>query len=155
MPRGGGGGAQHQPRRRWISSGSGTSLSTSTLRAAASASWDAGEVASRLSSHVYVSIDLDVLDPSLMPAVGTPEPGGMDWNAVIELLRGGMQGAHCGRLRCRGAMPCGRASRIILCRRQAGLQADWIRNTKGLRSLGVEARNAEVFQVWQDSWHTH
>lgn len=51
------------------------------------ASWDADEVASRLSNHVYVSIDLDALDPSLMPAVGTPEPGGLDWNAVVGLLR--------------------------------------------------------------------
>ena len=53
----------------------------------APASWDADEVASRLSDHVYVSIDLDALDPSVMPAVGTPEPGGLDWNAVIGLLR--------------------------------------------------------------------
>ncbi len=53
----------------------------------APASWDAEEVASRLSGQVYVSIDLDALDPGLMPAVGTPEPGGLDWNAVIGLLR--------------------------------------------------------------------
>ena len=41
----------------------------------------------RLSQHVYVSIDLDVLDPSLMPSVGTPEPGGMGWLDLLELLR--------------------------------------------------------------------
>jgi agmatinase len=40
-----------------------------------------------LSGNVYISIDLDVLDPSLMAAVGTPEPGGMGWNEVIALLR--------------------------------------------------------------------
>ena len=40
-----------------------------------------------LSDNVYVSIDLDVLDSSLMPAVGTPEPGGMGWDDVIRLLR--------------------------------------------------------------------
>lgn len=40
-----------------------------------------------LSSHVYVSVDLDVLDPSLMPAVGTPEPGGMAWDSLLALLR--------------------------------------------------------------------
>ena len=40
-----------------------------------------------LSSTVYVSVDLDVFDPSLMPAVGTPEPGGMDWYQVLNLLR--------------------------------------------------------------------
>lgn len=44
-------------------------------------------IVSDLSSHVYVTVDLDVFDPSLMPAVGTPEPGGLYWNQVLELLR--------------------------------------------------------------------
>ena len=39
-----------------------------------------------LSEHVYVSIDLDVFDPSLMPAVGTPEPGGIGWYETLDLL---------------------------------------------------------------------
>lgn len=37
---------------------------------------------------VYVSFDVDALDPSLMPATGTPEPGGLDWYTVDRLLRG-------------------------------------------------------------------
>ncbi|MBI2165332.1 MAG: agmatinase [Chloroflexi bacterium] len=41
-----------------------------------------------LSSRVYISVDLDVLDPSVMPAVGTPEPGGMGWWDLLFLLRG-------------------------------------------------------------------
>ena len=40
-----------------------------------------------LSAHVYISLDLDVFDPSIMPAVGTPEPGGMGWYEVIGLLK--------------------------------------------------------------------
>jgi agmatinase len=40
-----------------------------------------------LSSRVYVSVDLDVLDSSIMAAVGTPEPGGMDWDTLTGLLR--------------------------------------------------------------------
>ncbi|MGB8707502.1 MAG: agmatinase [Dehalococcoidia bacterium] len=40
-----------------------------------------------LSDNVYVSIDLDVFDLSVMPAVGTPEPGGMQWHEVLNLLR--------------------------------------------------------------------
>lgn len=40
-----------------------------------------------LSEHVYISIDLDAFDPSLMPAVGTPEPGGMGWYETLDLLR--------------------------------------------------------------------
>ena len=40
-----------------------------------------------LSPSVYVSVDLDVLDPSVMSAVGTPEPGGMSWLEATALLR--------------------------------------------------------------------
>ena len=40
-----------------------------------------------LSPNVYVTIDLDGLDPSLMPAVGTPEPGGLSWQEVTSVLR--------------------------------------------------------------------
>ena len=47
---------------------------------------DLDDVLARLTSDVYVSIDLDALDPSIMPAVGTPEPGGMDWGHVIRLI---------------------------------------------------------------------
>jgi agmatinase len=44
-------------------------------------------VVSSLSGNVYISIDLDVFDPGVMPAVGTPEPGGLDWFEVIDILR--------------------------------------------------------------------
>ncbi len=44
------------------------------------------EVAERLSDAVYVTIDLDGLDPSQMAAVGTPEPGGLLWDEVVGLL---------------------------------------------------------------------
>ncbi len=44
------------------------------------------DVVSFLTGDVYVTIDLDVFDPSLMPAVGTPEPGGMGWYTLLELL---------------------------------------------------------------------
>lgn len=46
-----------------------------------------GEIASLLGPNVYVSVDLDVFDPSLMPAVGAPEPGGMSWRQVTSLLQ--------------------------------------------------------------------
>lgn len=41
----------------------------------------------RLSKHTYVTIDLDVLDPGEMPAVGTPEPGGLHWYQLLDLFR--------------------------------------------------------------------
>jgi agmatinase len=43
-------------------------------------------IAGRLSDAVYVTIDLDGIDPSQMAAVGTPEPGGLFWDELLELL---------------------------------------------------------------------
>lgn len=40
-----------------------------------------------LGPDVYVTIDLDGLEPGLMPAVGTPEPGGLSWRELMALLR--------------------------------------------------------------------
>lgn len=45
------------------------------------------KVLQRFSQNVYITIDLDVFDPSIMPSVGTPEPGGLSWYQVIELLK--------------------------------------------------------------------
>ncbi|RJQ53537.1 MAG: agmatinase [Nitrospiraceae bacterium] len=44
------------------------------------------KVVKKLSRDVYISIDLDVFDPSIMPSTGTPEPGGLGWYDVIDLL---------------------------------------------------------------------
>jgi agmatinase len=40
-----------------------------------------------MSDNVYVTIDLDVFDPSIMPSTGTPEPGGLFWYEVLNLIR--------------------------------------------------------------------
>ena len=40
-----------------------------------------------LTDTVYITVDLDVFDPSLMPSTGTPEPGGLGWYAALALLR--------------------------------------------------------------------
>jgi len=39
----------------------------------------------KLPRDVYVSIDVDVFDPSIVPSAGTPEPGGLSWDQVIQL----------------------------------------------------------------------
>jgi agmatinase len=39
-----------------------------------------------LSGDLFVTIDLDVFDPSIMPSTGTPEPGGLYWRTVLRLL---------------------------------------------------------------------
>jgi agmatinase len=40
-----------------------------------------------LTDNVYVTFDLDGLDPSILPATGTPEPGGLDWFEAVDLLK--------------------------------------------------------------------
>ncbi|MCP9292636.1 agmatinase [Gracilimonas sediminicola] len=41
----------------------------------------------KMTDKVYITLDLDVFDPSIMPATGTPEPGGLDWNTTIRYLK--------------------------------------------------------------------
>ena len=42
---------------------------------------------SHLTEHVYLTIDIDALDPSLVPSTGAPEPGGLGWYDVIGIVR--------------------------------------------------------------------
>jgi len=42
---------------------------------------------SKLSKNVYITVDLDVFDSSIMPSTGTPEPGGMGWWQVLRVLK--------------------------------------------------------------------
>jgi len=44
------------------------------------------QVVRKLSQNVYITIDLDVFDSSIMPSTGTPEPGGLGWYGVLDLL---------------------------------------------------------------------
>jgi agmatinase len=45
------------------------------------------ELVNTLSNNVYITIDADGFDPSIMPAVGTAEPNGLLWSETLELLR--------------------------------------------------------------------
>ena len=40
----------------------------------------------KMKDNVYITIDLDALDPSIMPATGTPEPGGLSWYTTLKYL---------------------------------------------------------------------
>jgi agmatinase len=42
---------------------------------------------SKLGKDVYITFDIDVFNPAIMPATGTPEPGGLDWYPVLKFLR--------------------------------------------------------------------
>lgn len=44
-------------------------------------------VVESLGETVYITIDCDGMDPAIMPAVGTPEPGGLSWQEMLTLLR--------------------------------------------------------------------
>jgi agmatinase len=45
------------------------------------------EIVETLSERVYITIDVDAMDPAIMPATGTPEPGGLSWYETIAVLR--------------------------------------------------------------------
>jgi len=44
-------------------------------------------VIKNLTKNVYITIDVDVFDIGIMPSVGTPEPGGLNWYQILELLK--------------------------------------------------------------------
>jgi agmatinase len=48
--------------------------------------WD-DFIVEKLTNDVYISFDVDVFDPSLMPSTGTPEPNGLFWNEVMQCIR--------------------------------------------------------------------
>ena len=50
-------------------------------------SWMDETISIMENNNIYISIDLDVFDPSIMPATGTPEPGGLLWNETIQYLK--------------------------------------------------------------------
>ncbi|MEM1146447.1 MAG: agmatinase [Pseudomonadota bacterium] len=45
--------------------------------------------------HVYVTFDVDGLDPSIMPATGTPVPGGLGYYQALSLIRSALEGRRC------------------------------------------------------------
>jgi agmatinase len=49
--------------------------------------WDVSEIINTLSNDVYLSISVDALDCGIMPATGAPEPGGMDWYQLMEVIK--------------------------------------------------------------------
>lgn len=45
--------------------------------------------------HVYITFDVDGLDPSIMPATGTPVPGGLGYYQALSLIEGALKGRKC------------------------------------------------------------
>jgi len=50
-----------------------------------------GDVVAALPENIYVSFDVDGLDPSVLPGTGTPEPGGLLWWPALQLLRAAIE----------------------------------------------------------------
>lgn len=50
-------------------------------------SWNIDKILGLLSDNVYISFDFDCFDPSIMPSVGTPEPGGLGWYKALSILK--------------------------------------------------------------------
>ncbi len=44
------------------------------------------KMVAELADNVYITVDLDGLDPSVMPSVGTPEPGGLSWDEIMSII---------------------------------------------------------------------
>jgi len=51
------------------------------------AKWDYNEIINTLSDNVYLSINVNVLDCGMMPATGAPEPGGIDWYQLMDIIK--------------------------------------------------------------------
>jgi agmatinase len=49
--------------------------------------FDVDKIVSRLTQDVYITVDLDGFDPAILPATGTPEPGGMTWYDFLQLMK--------------------------------------------------------------------
>lgn len=45
------------------------------------------EAIDRMTRDVFITIDLDAFDPSIMPSTGTPEPGGMQWYETLKFIK--------------------------------------------------------------------
>lgn len=49
--------------------------------------FDINKIVSQLGDRVYVTVDIDGLDPSIVPGTGTPEPGGLLWEDVLKIMK--------------------------------------------------------------------
>lgn len=68
----------------FLARGTVTAVAARDVKGNPRGAWE--RVAPQVGRRVYLSLDIDVLDPSLMPAVGTPEPGGLSWEDLLGLL---------------------------------------------------------------------
>ncbi len=71
-----------RPKRPQAAAAASTRRSSTTSRCAKNPNW-IERVVETLAEHVYITIDVDGMDPAIMPATGTPEPGGLSWYEML------------------------------------------------------------------------
>lgn len=49
--------------------------------------WRVNEIIGNCRQNVYLTFDLDVFDSGIMPSTGTPEPGGLNWYQILEIIK--------------------------------------------------------------------
>lgn len=69
---------------QFLARGTVTAVAARDVKGEPRRAWE--RVAPQIGRNVYLSLDIDVLDPSIMPAVGTPEPGGLSWDDLLGFL---------------------------------------------------------------------
>lgn len=78
--------AQCVEEARFIREHGMTTLYAHDIRGRSAQSWQE-KALQALSSHVYITFDVDGFDPSIMPSTGTPEPNGLYWAETMQFLR--------------------------------------------------------------------
>jgi len=61
-------------------------IRVSTLETEEGFRWAMAKILDRLTKHVYITFDIDGLDPAFAPATGTPEPGGLTWWMATRII---------------------------------------------------------------------
>lgn len=84
---------------------------------------------SALTGPVFLTIDMDYFDPSLIPAVGTPEPGGPGWRDTLVFLR-----------RLFASNPVLGADLVELCPREGDINSDFITARLAYKIIGLRVR---------------
>ncbi|MDR1957998.1 MAG: agmatinase [Planctomycetaceae bacterium] len=69
-------------------------ITVSTLESESGFRWAMSKILERLSKNVYITFDIDALDPAYAPATGTPEPGGMTWRQATRIIEEVSQAKH-------------------------------------------------------------
>lgn len=91
------------------------------------------EIVDDLKGRVYISVDLDVFDPSVIPSAGTPEPGGLGWYDVTGLLKEVFLKKH--------VIGC---DIVELCPRPAHIRSDFTAARLAYKMMAYQSMKCEV-----------